>query len=543
MQMKRLLDLLKQNKIWSACLVVSFVLCLAATWPNGTSERSTVYGETHTVNTTSASQAWDIDSLREAHSKPMSADQEIYNNVLYLYLSVQGNYSKYNDTKKAVYDFDHTKLTPDMKDFVSRFVTFLDKIGAIERRIANCQNDREEERNDSSFSSGLAGGFKSAATLSQFDDGDIGPGAYLLAGLIGGAIEASENDARIKKKYERAVSEYRNHEDGLYIGFKQDINKMRNSETFKTFDKDRLLTEDVVSATKEDSTKVLQLIQCSVPELSFRVLLSNSDSFEKQPEVAKKYIIANIANYPRSLNTTRRTELSASYLILSSVVLAENVLKKSPREDTDIGKALDAMSPAEVAVVVADPIAILDEGIKHDSGNDSAFYFRAALRWKSGDCRRALADINNAISISPEKSYFYDKACILAKEFKDAQGAKAAIHEAFKKGFCDIKKLKADKDLAILQSDAEFLEMTKVKFSWWYKKGIMYSEIFVKNESCFRLTNVQLVSASSNWRWSLPESGTITLEPGESFSKDWYDNPPSYAQTSAEISCDQNAEQ
>ena len=109
-------------------------------------------------------------------------------------------------------------------------------------------------------------------------------------------------------------------------------------------------------------------------------------------------------------------------------------------------------------------------------------------------------------------------------------------------GFCDIKKLKADKDLAILQKDAEFLEMTKVKTRWWYKEGLMYSEIFLKNESCFKLTNVRLVSSDSNWRWALPESGTVTLEPGETFSKDWYDNPPSYVQATAEVTCDQNVQ-
>ena len=487
------------------------------------------------------SQTWDIESLRKVHSKPMSADQEVYNNLLYLYLSMQGNYSKYKDIKKTVYEFDHTKLSQDMKVFVSGFVSVLDKIGEIERRIDNCQDDRERERNDSSFASGFSGGFKAASTLSQFDSGGddgFGAGTYLLAGLIGGLVETSNNDTRINEKYKRIVQEYREQEEGLYIGFRQDINKLRSSETFNAFDKVRLLFDDAISVVKNvDSDKARQLVQCKVPELA---LAASSQLISMEhPDETKKYIVDCIANYPQSLASPRKTDVSACYSFLATVVFQEKVVNKFHCNMT-YDKVIESVPPAEFAALAADPIAILEEAIKNDSLNDYAFSSRASFRWGIGDCNGALTDVNNAIRINPDKSYFYAKACILAKGLKDAPSSKAAIREAFKKGFCDIKKLKADKDLVILHNDPEFLEMTKVKFRWWYERGIMYSEIFLKNESCFRLTSVRLVSSSSSWRWSLPESGTVTLEPGETFSKDWYDNPPSYAQTSAEISCDQN---
>lgn len=232
--------------------------------------------------------------------------------------------------------------------------------------------------------------------------------------------------------------------------------------------------------------------------------------------------------------------MSVCYSVLAQVVFRENVSNRFHYGKTDLNKAIESMSPTEFATISADPIAILDEAVKNDSGNDDAFGFRATLRFASGDYKNALADINTAIRINSKESYFYNKACILAKGFHDARGAKASIREAFKKGFCDIKELKSDKDLTILQNDPEFIEMTKVKYSWWYKPGVFYSEIFVKNESCFRLTNTRLVSSSSGWNWSLPESGTVTLEAGETFSKDWYDNPPSDVHASAKIFCDQN---
>lgn len=494
-----------------------------------------------TLHKVPPSQTWDIESLRKAHSKPMSADQEVYNNLLYLYLSMQEKYSKYRDIKKMVYEFDHTKLSQDMKVFVSGFVSLLDKIGEIERRIENCQDDCERERNDSSLASGFSGGYKAASMLSQFDcggDDGFGAGTYLLAGMIGGLVETSNNDARIKEKYKRVVKEYREQEDGLYIGFRQDINKLRSSETFKVFDKRRLVFDDAISLINNiDSDKAQQLIQCKVPELALAV--SSQFVSMEHPDEAKKYIATCIANYPQSLVSPRKNDVSVCYSVLAILVFQEKVLNKF-HCDMTFEKIFESMLPVEFAELAADPIAILEEAIKTDSHNDYALYYRAMFRWGIGDCKGAITDVNNAIRINHDKSYFYNKACILAKEFNDVQGAKAAIREAFKNGFCDIKKVKSDKDLVILHKDPEFLEMTKVKFSWWYKEGIMYSEIFLKNESCFRLTNVRLVSSSNNWRWSLPESGAITLEPGETFSKDWYDNPPSYAQPSAEISCDQN---
>ncbi len=500
-----------------------------------------------TSHQASASQAWDMDALRETYSKPMSADQEVYNNLLYLYLSMQGNYAKYGDIKKMVFEFDHTALAPDMKDFVSAFVTLLDKIGEKERRIGNCQDDRERERNDTSNASWFTGGAKAGETLSMFDPGgDEGFGAlaYLAAGVIGGAIEANENDSRINEKYKRIVQEYREQENGLYIGFKQEFNKLRNSKTFKAFDRDRLLSEDTVALiNKADWDTAMHITQCKVPELALAASfqLFSPDRLNEM----KKLLIACIANYPQSLVGSGGKEVSGCYLSLAYVVLIENVANKFRYAKVDLdkmGNDLESMSPAEVATTAADSIAILDEAIKHNPGNHEAFGFRAGLRGGCDDYKRALADINTAIRISAQKSYFYDKACILVKGFNDAKGAKTAIREAFKMGFCDIKKLKADKDLAILQKDAEFLEMTKVKTRWWYKEGLMYSEIFLKNESCFKLTNVRLVSSDSNWRWALPESGTVTLEPGETFSKDWYDNPPSYVQATAEVTCDQNVQ-
>ena len=538
-----------------ALLTLGVIVSLMCFQGNGTKTndslgQSSSSGEVPTSHQSPASQSWDMDSLRESHSKPMSTDQEVYNNLLYLYLSMQGNYSKYKDMKKKVYEFDHTRLSQDMKSFVSGFVSFLDKIGELERRIENCYDDREKERNDSSISSGFSGGFKAASTLSQFDSGGddgFGAGAYLLAGLIGGLIEASDNDAKINERYKRIVQEYREQENGLYINFKQNVNKLRNSETFNGFDKNRLLSEDAfTSINNADSGKAWQLIQFKVPELSIAASfqVSSNDNLNEM----KKYLIACIANYPQSIASRRKTDVSVWYCTLSIAVLLKNASNKFHYSKTDFNKAIaalekrvESMPPTEFAAIAADPIAILCEAVKNDSTNHNAFGLRASLRGNCGDYKNALTDINTAIRINPEKSYFYDKACILAKGFHDAKGAKASIREAFKKGFCDIKKIKSDKDLAILQNDSEFIEMTKVKYSWQYKPGVFYSEIFVKNESCFRLTNARLVSSSSGWRWSLPESGTVTLEPGETFSKDWYDNPPSYVQASASIFCDQNA--
>lgn len=530
-----------------ALLTLGVIVSLMCFQGNGTKTndslgQSSSSGEVPTSHQLPASQSWDMDSLRESHSKPMSTDQEVYNNLLYLYLSMQGNYSKYKNMKKKVYEFDHTRLSQDMKSFVSGFVSFLDKIGELERRIENCYDDREKERNDSSISSGFSGGFKAASTLSQFDSGgDDGFGAttYLLAGLIGGLIEASDNDAKINERYKRIVQEYREQENGLYIGFKQNVNKLRNSETFNGFDKNRLLSEDAfTSINNADSGKAWQLIQCKVPELSIAASFQVFSSGHLNE--TKKYIVACIANYPQSIANARKTDMSVCYSVLAQVVFRENVSNRFHYGKTDLNKAIESMSPTEFATISADPIAILDEAVKNDSGNDDAFGFRATLRFASGDYKNALADINTAIRINSKESYFYNKACILAKGFHDARGAKASIREAFKKGFCDIKELKSDKDLTILQNDPEFIEMTKVKYSWWYKPGVFYSEIFVKNESCFRLTNTRLVSSSSGWNWSLPESGTVTLEAGETFSKDWYDNPPSDVHASAKIFCDQN---
>ncbi len=59
-------------------------------------------------NSSKVCESWDIESLRMSYSKPMSADQEIYNNMLFLYLSMKNNYSKYDVVKDAVYEFDHT---------------------------------------------------------------------------------------------------------------------------------------------------------------------------------------------------------------------------------------------------------------------------------------------------------------------------------------------------------------------------------------------------------------------------------------------------
>jgi len=51
-----------------------------------------------------------------------------------------------------------------------------------------------------------------------------------------------------------------------------------------------------------------------------------------------------------------------------------------------------------------------------------------------GDYKNALADINDAIRINSKESYFYNKACILARGFLGVRGAKKLIHKALKMG-------------------------------------------------------------------------------------------------------------
>lgn len=511
---------------------------------------ATAEGRTMASKTSvSVHQAWDMEALRKTYSRPMSPDQEIYNNLLYLYLSMKGNYDQYKKIKTRVFDFDHTGLSAEMKDFTVRFVSLLDKIGEIERKAVNSQRDGELERSDASVSSGFEGGLTTASTLSQIDDGNIGIGTYISAGLIGGCIESSRNDSRIKEKYERIAREYYEQEESLYLGFKQEINKLRNSEMFSTFDKQRLLPEDVIGTLSivRDSDKYPQIGQCKVPELRNKTLSYAFDEKDREQQIIKlkQFWIDCIASYPQSLKPTKKADVANWYKELGEVVFIQNLgnflRRKSRGEDLNeqnINRTLDAMLPSDWATITTDSIDILSEGLKHDSDNTDIFKSRADLKYVSGDNMGAIADIDNAIRISPKGLYFYSKACILAKGLGDPQGAKIAIRGAFQKGFCDIKKLKSDDDLAILRNDPEFMEMTKVKTRWWYEEGIFFSKIFLKNESCFRLTNVRLVSSGS-WNWNLPTSGTITLEPEQMFSEDWYNNPPSNTQPTAEIFCDQ----
>lgn len=154
-------------------------------------------------------------------------DLKVYASVRDLYFDLENNYNKYREMRKEVYELDHTRLSRDMREFVARFVELLDRIGELERRIEDCRRDCARERDNASLPSAWDGGEQAGRIVSMFDDGDTNPFVYFLAGVIGGAMNMEETDSRIVEKYDRIVRELRERERGLYLQFRQEVNKAK----------------------------------------------------------------------------------------------------------------------------------------------------------------------------------------------------------------------------------------------------------------------------------------------------------------------------
>lgn len=151
-------------------------------------------------------------------------------------------------------------------------------------------------------------------------------------------------------------------------------------------------------------------------------------------------------------------------------------------------------------------------------------------------------DVERAMNINPrDGSYDVSMARVLIAGYRDKPGALSAIQSAYRKGFCWPEYIKSKGDFDSIRNDSEFIRLTAVNVSWGHTEGLIFSDIWMRNDSPFTITSAQLSSTTPGWAWTLPNNGTTSLAPGESYSEGWYSQPPAGRTLGTQISCDQFA--
>ncbi len=451
----------------------------------------------------------------------MTADQEVYNNITFYSVLLATNPGAAEYVKKELQEFDHTQLTPDTIALINALFSKCTDTAKVQRQIEYLGTDGEKAIANRSVTDGMQGGLTAAGTMAQLDyasDGEINGGAvaYALVGLAGGLINHMIESGKVRDQVQRAITEEQHKQADILSQFTQDMNRYRQKPTYQQFDRALLFQPALMDALPDDTAENYLAAVKRDDIFKYRVVLLNT--------LIAQYAVANVPD-PKWVFT------------------AHDLVKQWPRakdkNHPTYSWALGNLAYAALCEKKLDTAERLaTEALSRLPSNDNALNNRAIARMRQGRGAEALADIDRAISVNPQHSwYLYSKARIYALALKDKGRALDAINQAFALGFCDVNRLRTDTELSLLHRDQRFLDATTVKFEWNVSNGILFADVYLKNKSPFALTNVRLASNTPGWN---PDLRTQAIRSGETFHWDWVGQPPQEQQLKASLYCDQN---
>ena len=450
----------------------------------------------------------------------MTADQEIYNNITFYVALLSAEPSAADYVKKELQEFDQTKLTSDTITMINALSAKCTDVAMVQRQIEYIVTDGDKAIANRSVTDGIEGGLAAAGTIAKLDyasDGEINGGAvaYALVGLAGGLIKHMVESGKVQDQVQRAITEEQLKQADILAQFAQDVNKYRQKATYQQFDRALLFQPAIVDALPKDTSENYLAAAKRDGIFKYRVALLNTliaqYAVENVPD--PKWVDAADALVKEWPSCKDKNHPTCSWALgnLAYAALLERDMKRA--ED------------------------LATEALARLPSNHNALNNRAIARMRQGRGDEALNDIDRAISVNPKHSwYLYSKARIYTLALKDRTKAIEAINQAFALGFCDIKRLQTDPELALLHEDQRFIDATTVKWEWNVSNGIFYSDVYVKNKSPFALTSVRVASGTSGWN---PDLRTTVIRPGETYHWGWIDQPPQGYHLNASLSCDQ----
>lgn len=442
----------------------------------------------------------------------MSPDQETFNAVWFLAISLEAFPFVWQEPADIVRQYNQSAMNSDTKALVSDFLALCEQLGGLERRIEQRRISESQEASSVSTSAGFSGGLNGVGIasgidrMSQENGGDgLGLLGYVIAGAIGGAIESSRQTARINEATNNDIADMQRKMEVLVKDFGHRLDEYQAGATFASFDKDRVLP----FLDFEAPSARRAVFRCKLPELT---LFMNGDSnLKDRGQIHTAYIV----EWPSS------RKIDCEKLAKSYWVLADDAVAAGKNEEG---------------------VALADKGLSLASNFGDLYEVRGLAKLHSGKSRDAKVDIERAIAINPQDgSYEVSMARVLVAGYRDKEGALSAIQRAYRKGFCYPEYIKSKADFDRIRNDSEFVRLTTVNVSWGHTEGLVFSDIWMRNDSPFTITSARLSSTTSGWQWSLPSEGTITLSPGERYSEGWYPQPPPGRTLGTTISCDQIA--
>lgn len=450
----------------------------------------------------------------------MTADQEVYNNVTFYTVLLAAEPSAAEYVKKELQEFDQTKLTPDTIAMINALSAKCTDAAKVQRQIEYLATDGEKAIANRSVTDGMEGGLAAAETMAQLDyasDGEINGGAvaYALVGLAGGLIKHMVESGKVQDQVQRAITEEQQKQADILSQFTQDVNRYRQKATYQQFDPALLFQPAIVDALPKDTAENYLAAVRRDGIFKYRVALLNT--------LIAQYAVENVPD-PKWVD-------AADALVKEWPSCKD---KNHPTCSWALGNLAYA-ALCERDTKRAEELAT--EALARLPSNDNALNNRAIARMRQGRGDEALADIDRAISVNPQNAwYLYSKARIFALALKDKPKAIEAISQAFALGFCDVKRLRTDPELALVHKDQRFIDATTVKWEWNVSNGIFFSDVYVKNKSPFALTTVSVASGTSGWN---PDLRTPVIRPGETYHWGWVSQPPQGQQLNATLSCDQ----
>lgn len=451
----------------------------------------------------------------------MTPDQEVYNNITFYSVVLAADPSAAEYVKKELQEFDQTKLTPDTVALINALSAKCASVAKVQRQIEYLATDGEKAIANRSVTDGMEGGLAAAGVAAQFDyasDGEVNgsPLAYAVVGLVGGLVKHAVESEKVRDQVQRAIIEEQQTQADVLAQFTQDMNRYRQKPTYRQFDQALLFQPAIIDTLPKDTAENYLTAVRRAGIFNYRVVLLNT--------LIAQYAQANAPD-PKWVDS------------------AESLVREWPsckgKNHPTCSWALGNLAYAALLqrdTKKAEELAT--EALVRLPSNDNALNNRAIARMRQGRGKEALADINSAISVNPQNSwYMYSKARIYALALNDKAKALDAINQAFALGFCDVNRLRTDTELALLHKDQRFLDATTVRFEWSVSNGILFADVYLKNKSPFALTNVRLASSTSGWN---PDLRTQVIRSGETFHWGWVAQPPQGQQLNASLYCDQN---
>ncbi len=188
-------------------------------------------------------------------------------------------------------------------------------------------------------------------------------------------------------------------------------------------------------------------------------------------------------------------------------------------------------------------ISSADDALKIDNSDSDGILRKIKIDslWKLGKWEKTKSMLLELAEQFPNDSgNSYNLACYCSLS-KDAKNSLAFLEIALKQGYNHIFHLRKDNDLNFLKSEKnkEFESLISVSFKWGINYGVFNDDIWCKNTSIFKITNVIFKGCINKKDFDL---FVVAIDPGETYTWTNAVSVPSSSTTGeATLSCDQNS--